>query len=102
MISAMLGIVLVFSPDPTIPCDGFRACASGNTVYLRGSPPSTQAFSLNPDLVMFPHFSSSDIRMWRNCGEEIANQAGIEVDYNQLATLCHEGKHTVMGRSHNQ
>ena len=101
--NALLFVVaLVFTPDPAIYCDGYQACAVGNKVYLRGSPPSTQVFDLNPDLVRFPHFSSTDLHGWRQCGEAIEEQAGIEVTFNNLQVLCHEVKHVVYGRSHLQ
>ena len=99
MISAMLGIVLVFSPVPQ--CDGFMACSYGNTVYVQGEQQAL-TFSFDPASVTFPHFSSTSHRNWMECGYEIARQAGVRVEYNRAEHLCREVKHVVYGRSHLQ
>ena len=101
MNALLLAVTLVFTPEPWVPCEGHRACAIGNTVYLRGTP-LTREFDLDPAPLTFPHFYSGDIAAWRRCGKEIGRQAGLKVEFNRAHDLCHEIKHVLDGRSHNQ
>ena len=110
MNALLVTVMLVFTPDPSLYCEGPQACAwlkydgQMNTAFVRG-PPSAHMVSLDPDLITFPHFQSNSLHLWRECGEQITSQAGIEVDLdhiNQLETICREFKHAIHGESHNQ
>lgn len=100
MSALLITVVLVFQPVPE--CGAFSGCSQGHTIIMRGDPPASRVFRLDPSLVTFPHFHSKNRQAWRRCGQEVAHQAGVELGLNQLVTLCHEAKHTVHGRSHNQ
>jgi hypothetical protein len=108
MLALMLNVVLVITPAPELYCEGPQACAwlkedgQTGTAFVRGSPPATHVFNLDPGLIHFPHFASHSLVSWRECGEQIGVLAGAEVEYNQAVSLCHEVKHIVHGRSHNQ
>ena len=98
MSALLISVVLVFTPQPELFCEGHRACAVGTTVYMRGTP-QTHGFTLDLDLVHFPHYANSSLWAWRQCGEAIEAQAGSGVEFNQLVTLCHEVSH-VAGNKH--
>jgi hypothetical protein len=109
MLAAMLTLVAVLTPDPSLYCEGEQACAwlkseQMPTVFVRSfnSPLTAHRVDLDPALIDFPHFANNSLMPWRRCGEQIRSQAGVDVDWNQLVSLCHEVKHAVYGESHNQ